>query len=114
MLVKDRLLLMALQLIQVPQQVLHQEPMMIGEVSLQRQLQLGDLAAQYPLGHLGQGPRVPFAADQGPQHRPPRLPQDVGGHRTQLDVRVLQDLVDAVGQPRLLARQLRAEPSQVA
>ena len=52
----------------------------------------------------------PFA--HGP-HCPPRLPQDVRGHRTELDVRVLQDLVDAVGQPRLLARQL-PEPGQVA
>ncbi len=48
------LLDMTLQLIQVAQQVLHQEPMMGAEVALQRQLQLGDLGTQPALSQLRQ------------------------------------------------------------
>jgi hypothetical protein len=43
----------AFQLIQVHRGVLHQEPMMLGEMTLQRQLQLGDLAAQPPFRQAG-------------------------------------------------------------
>jgi hypothetical protein len=65
---------------------------MRGEVPLQGQLQLGDLGAQATLGQAGQLLRVALAADQGPQHGPPRLAQDVRGHRPQLGIRIFQDL----------------------
>src|SRR5262245_32661283 len=70
--------------------------MMLGEVSLQSQPQLGDLGAHPPFGQVSQLARIVLAPDQGSQHGSPRLTQDVGGHRSQLDVRSFQDLVDAI------------------
>ena len=71
---------------------------MLGEVSLQRQLELGDLGPQASFGQVGELVRVLLTTDQGPEHGSPRLAQDVGGHGAQLDVGIFQDLVDAVGQ----------------
>ena len=58
--------------------------------------ELGLLLPEAPLGQAGQGRRVRLALDQRRQHGTARDPQDVGGDRAQLQVRCLQELLDAV------------------
>ena len=82
-------------------------------LTLQGRAQFGDLGPQLPPGQIRHLFGVGLAADQGPEHVPSGGPQDVGGHRSQLDVGVFQNLLDAVGRPVLLGHQLGAVPSQV-
>ncbi len=67
------------------------------EAALQGLAQGGQLGAQPALGKLGQHLRVAGTADQGVQHRPPRGAEDVAGDAVELDARVLEGLVQAVG-----------------
>ena len=58
--------------------------------------------------------RVGGALDQGIQHGPGGHPEDIGGDRCQLDPRILQQLVQAIGGPAPLLDQHLAMPRQVA
>ena len=84
------------------------------EVAPQRRPQLGELGAQAPLGQLGHGRGVAAAADEGGEHGPARHPQDVAGHRRQLDARVLEHLLQALGLAGALLDDHLAVASQVA
>ena len=74
-----------------------QQAVVAVEVAPQRGPQLGELDAQAPLGQLGHGGGVTAAPDEGSQHRPAGHPQDVAGHRRQLDARVFEHLLQALG-----------------
>jgi hypothetical protein len=66
-------------------------------VAPQRGPELGELDAQATLGQLGHSGGVAAAPDEGGEHGPARHPQDVAGHRRQLDARVFQHLLQALG-----------------
>ena len=83
-----------LQVLEVVQGEPDQQPVVVAEAAPQRLTQLGELLAQPPLGQLGQHAWVAFAGHQGPEHRPARDAEDVGGHRVQFDAGVLEDLLD--------------------
>src|SRR5262249_9909178 len=56
---------------------------------------------------------VPLTAQQGLEHGPARLAENIRSHRPQLGVGVLQRLVDAIGNTRLLGGQVRPVAGQV-
>lgn len=58
------------------------------------------------MGQRGQTLRLPLAGNEGLQHRPTALPQDVGDHAVELDVGLFQRLLDALNMGRALAHQL--------
>ena len=101
------------QVADVTQQTPQQEAMVLGAVAFQRQPQFRNLRTQPPQSQLCQLLRVLLAPQQGRQHRTARLAQHVGGYCSQLDVGVLQQLVDAVDRPRVLADKLRPMSRQV-
>ena len=55
--------------------------------------------AQLAPGQLGKDLGVTGARDEGFEHVPARLAQDVAGDRRKLDAGVLEDLVEALGLP---------------
>jgi hypothetical protein len=69
-----------------------QESMMGGEFAGQRFGQLGDLGPQAVTGEISHRGRVGVAGDEGFEHQPPGHPDEVGGHRRQLDPRVFEHL----------------------
>jgi hypothetical protein len=71
-----------------------QQPMMLAEAAPQGSGAAGELGPQAALGQLGQHAWVAFASDQGPEHRPARDAEDVGGHRVQFAAGVLEGLLD--------------------
>ncbi len=73
------------ELVDAPQMQHAQKRVVLTEVAGQRLHQLRDLRAHPTLGHLRQLLRVAFASDERGQHRPPGDPEDVAGHRRQLD-----------------------------
>ena len=87
---------------------------MLPEPPSQRRLQFGDLPPQSALGQIGQRRRIRLALDQRLQHGPGRDALDIRGHRRQLDVGVLQDLLQPVGGRAALAQQASAIPGEVA
>lgn len=50
----------------------------------------GDLRSQLPFGQLGELRRITLAGNEGLDHRPAGLGEDLGGHRGQLDAGVLK------------------------
>src|ERR1700716_4175162 len=60
--------------------------MMTFELSFQGQLQLGNLAAQLPLGQLRHFLCSGLTCDQSSQHQPAGSSEDIGGHAGQLDI----------------------------
>jgi hypothetical protein len=83
------------------------------EAPLQGVRQAGALPSQRPFRQLGQHDGIPFAADQGTQHRLARGPEDIGDHHAQLDVGGLQEFVDAIGLTGALPDQRRPIASQI-
>jgi hypothetical protein len=84
---------MSLQVVQVGQQLGHQQPMVALDSAVERLTQRRQLLAQLPPGQLGQDLGVGGPADQRLQHRPARDPQHVPGDTAQLDPGVLQHLM---------------------
>lgn len=66
---------------------------MITEVAGERFFQGCDLDAHPAAGHLRHDLWVPLPGDQRLDHLPARGAVDVGDHRTQLDLRVFEDLL---------------------
>src|SRR5664280_617404 len=91
-----------------------QEAVVVGEVSDERLLQLGDLGAHPGPCHLSQDLGVAFTGDQGGQHLAAGDPEDVTGHDRQLDLRVLEEFFDAVLLPGLVRYQPDPVPGQIA
>ena len=92
----------------------HQEALVRPDAPDQRPLQLRELLPQPPPGELGQRGGVGLPGDQRGQHVPPRLAQDVGGHRGELDVGAFQGLLQPVDLRRPLADQARPVAGQLA
>ena len=88
--------------------------MMLLDPPVERQGQIGALAAQLALGEirhrLGRG----LARDQRPEHRPAGHAEDVAGDARQLDVGGLQELQEPVAFGRLALHQLAAVAQQLA
>jgi hypothetical protein len=62
----------------------------------------------------GQLAGIGFASDQSPQHRPAGHADDVGNHRIELDVCILQCLLKSLDVAASLANELFARAQQVA
>ena len=90
-----------------------QERVVGAEIAGQRLHQLRDLRAHPAFGQLGQRDGVVLARDQRGQHRPSRDPEDVGGHRRQLDPGVLQFLLQPLRLPGALGGQRGPVAGQV-
>ena len=75
-----------------------QQRVVVTEVTGQGLAEPGELGAHRSTGHLRQHLDVTLAGDQRLQHLPSRDPEQVGDHRVQLDLGVLEHLL----QPRLL------------
>ena len=90
-----------------------QEGVVLTEPSGQRLGQFGDLAAQPPLGQLRQRGRVALPGDQRLEHGPAGDAADVGGHRRQLDPRVLQQLLQPLDLTGAFPRDGGPGPGQV-
>jgi hypothetical protein len=103
-----------LQLHHLVEQQFQHEPMVLGNSSLQRDFQFGDLGPQLAAGQLGQHFRIVLTGDDGLEHVASGQPQDIRGHRRQLEVGVLQDLLQTVGHVRLLVHQLHTLSRQFA
>ncbi len=80
-----------------------QERVVVGEPTSQRLDQLWCLGAQPTLSQIGQHGGVALPVDQGLEHRPTGDPDDVGGHRGQLDAGVLEQLLQPLHLPRAFA-----------
>ena len=87
---------------------------MLLDPPVERQDQIGALAAQLPSGEirhrLGRG----LALDQRPEHRAAGHAEDVAGDARQLDVGGLQELQEPVAFGRLALHQLAAVAQQLA
>jgi hypothetical protein len=68
-----------------PEHGAEQERMMVSEVTGERLLQHGDLAAHGTPGQLREHLRVSFPGDQRRQHVPAGDPEDIGDDRAELD-----------------------------
>jgi hypothetical protein len=91
-----------------------QKRVVVTEVAGQRLHQLWDLRAHPGLGHLGEHLRVAFAVDQRGQHRPPGDPEDVGGHRRQLDPGVFEFLLQPLRLSAAFGQQCAPVAGQVS
>ncbi len=90
-----------------------QERVVVGEPAGQRLGQRRDLGAQPALGQVGQRGGVAFPGDQRLEHRPARDPDDVGGHRGQLDAGVLEQLLQPLDLPAAFPGDRGPGPGQV-
>ena len=104
---------LVLQIVHMGQNPADQEGMVRPESTRQRLLQGRQLLLQLPLGQIRQCDRIGLAVHQGFDHGPSRDPQNVRRHRRQLDSRILQHLVQAIGFPRPLLNQGLPVPGQV-
>jgi hypothetical protein len=75
--------------------------------------QASALPPQRSLRQLSQHGRIPFAVDEGAQHRLTRGAEDIGHHHAQFDVGCLQEFVDAIGLTCALPDQCRPIARQV-
>ena len=91
-----------------------QKAMMISDPSFQGPLQFRNLTAQPPRASSANRSGSSWPRDDRLQHLPPGHPQRVRSHRTQLEIGLLQQLLDAIGHPVLALSQLRPVPRQVA
>ena len=82
-----------------------QEALVGSNFSSQGALELRQLGAQTALGQIGQGRCVGGALDQGFEHQPPRVAQDVAGHAAQLDPSAFEGLLKAVALGRTFPNQ---------
>src|SRR5271157_2048465 len=91
-----------------------EEAVMLLDPPVERQDQIGALAAQLALGEirhrLGRG----LALDQRPEHRAAGHAEDIAGDARQLDVGGLQELQEPVAFGRLALHQLAAVAQQLA
>jgi hypothetical protein len=87
------------------EQAIQQEPVAIANATVQRQLELRNLAAQLTQGETGQSLWTVLAADDRVQHRLPTFAHGVGYGAGKLDVGALQQLLDAAADARLLLRE---------
>jgi len=97
-----------LQLLNRPQMLTEQEPMMLPDTAGENFHQLSPRAAEALMAKRGELFGIRLACDHGLQHAPPAGAHDVRDHRTQLDVRLLQNRLDTLHVPHYLARQLPA------
>src|SRR5262245_9394538 len=95
------------------EQRLQQKTVMIGQLSFQSALQLGNLAAKLALGQIRQHANVPFPGDQRFNHLASRHPQHITGHRAQLDVGGLKDFLNPVVDGISLLHQLGLLAGQI-
>lgn len=89
------------------------ETVVVEKLALQSQLQLRDLRLHAATGRLGQFRGIFFSVHQPIEHFASRNAQNVAGYRSQLDVGVLQELVDAIGDSRVFTLQLSAMAGQI-
>lgn len=90
-----------------------QECVVVGEVAGERLLQFGEFGAQTAAGVLGQYLGVALAGDQRGEHVPSGGAEDVGGHRGDLDLGVLQELLHALLLAGACGHQVGAVAGQV-
>ena len=90
------------------QKLPQQEAMVIPHPTLQRQLQLRNLPPQSSLRQFRQPFRVIFARDDRFDHLLSGNSQRIGSHRTELDIGLFQQLLDAIRDPVLRLRQFDA------
>ena len=105
---------LAFEVAHVVEAVLDEKAMVIGEVPLERALDVVDLGRQPPMGQAGdlgeiQGP----AGEKGLEQALARRPEHIGEDRAQLDVGVFEDLLDAVAFGAAVAQERLAVPGQV-
>jgi hypothetical protein len=94
---------------QYPRQLCVMVAELAGEGLHQRRV----LDTQPPSGQLGERLGVTLTCDQRLDHGPARHPEDVGGHRPQLDQGVLQQLLQPLLVPGALGGQVGAQPGVV-
>jgi hypothetical protein len=80
----------------VGEDVREQQRVVAGEAARQRLPQGGKLLGQPAAGELRQRLRIWLALQQCPEHQAAGGAEHVGGHRGELDVGVLEQLVEAV------------------
>ena len=71
-----------------------QEGVMVAEPTVECLAQRGEFLAQPSFGQLGEALGVALSCDERVEHGPARNPQDIGGHRVELDASVFEGLVD--------------------
>jgi hypothetical protein len=101
------------QVVDVVQVHLEQERVVRTEPALQCAAELGDLGPHPGAGHVRQHLGVPRPRDERLEHLPGRLAEHVGDHRVELDARVFQELLDALGLLGPVLDELLAVPGQV-
>ena len=103
-----------LQVTEVPQLAGQQVALVRPHQPAQGLLQLLQLPPEPPPGQLRQHLRVLLPLAHRLKHGPPRGPQHVAGHRPQLDVGPLQQLLYPVGRPAALPGQAPGQAPPVA
>ena len=103
-----------LQLLNRPQMLTEQESMMLPDTAGENFHQLSPRAAETLMAKRGELFGIRLACDHGLQHAPPAGAHDVRDHRTQLDVRLLQNRLDTLHVLHDLARQLPPRSGQIA
>ena len=86
---------------------------MISDMSSQYQFELFLFGAQFALGIVGKPPGIFLAAEYGIEDEPAGDSHYVGRYRTQLDARVFQQSVNAIGNSGPVLHQSRAVSSQI-
>lgn len=85
------------QVVEVGQELAHQEGVLGTEAASERLAQGRQLLAQLTPCELGQDRRIGRARQEGVEHRAAGGAEQARGDRGELDARILQDLVQAVG-----------------
>src|SRR6516164_1956803 len=94
--------------------LLEQEPMMLPDTAGENLHQLSPRAAETLVAKRGELFGIRLSGDQGLQHAASASAHDVRDYRTQFDVRLLQNRLDALYVLHNLARQLLPRPGQIA
>src|SRR5262252_4658147 len=90
--------------------LLEQEPMMLPDTAGENLHQLSPRAGETLVAKRGELFGIRLAGDQGLQHAASASAHDVRDYRTQFDVRLLQNRLDALYVLHNLARQLLPRP----
>src|SRR5262249_57347963 len=90
------------------------EPMRLPDTAGETLRQLSPRAAEALVAKRGELFGIRLAGDHGLQHAASAGAHDVRDHRTQFDVRLLQNCLDALYVLHNLARQLLPRPGQIA